>query len=200
MKNIISAPLDFPIILPTNIEKWNALWESEAAHIPKISVNHNYGQAHWHGVDVYVKDGIDAGQCTRYNAKNINCPELFKSLFDNLDSFPIDLEVMRIVSSKRTVTPHRDSKNPMLSVRSILFDNNPTSTFYYQFNNQKRYQTLPVETNSWIYWDQNSLHGSDFDPRYHKILVMYYGKPKTQLIDPAFNASKIKYDNFIIYN
>lgn len=195
--NNISTPLLFPKIVPN--PKWNEIWESNAELIRKVSSNHNAGQAFWKGFDIYVKPDFDIKSYTGYDFKNINCPEIFPEIFNNLDLLPIEIFAVRAMSSMTKVMPHSDCLTPMLSVRTLLCDDNPKSTFYYQFNNKVEYQQLPETTNTWMYWDHKSKHGTDFYQGHRKILLAYYGKMKSTATS-MFDENVIRYKDFAIYD
>jgi hypothetical protein len=181
MHNIISTPLIFPKVEPDDWDVWWKLWNKNSKFLMKVVNNHNEGRARWLGMDIYVGHGIDSAQVTGYHAPYIPYPELFKKLLDNIDQLPINVKVIRAVSSIYEVSPHSDFLTPNFSVRSLLHDTNPTSTFYYQFNDTKVYQQLPIDSNTWGYWDHKSKHGTDHYSGRRKILLMYYGTTKEDM-------------------
>lgn len=200
-KNIlISAPVEFPVIIPKNWNKWWDMWYDEASLLLKVADNHNQkSQAFWRGFDVYVREGFDP-LTYFYKSKNMNCPEMFPSLFDNLDRFPVEINVMRVVSSISKVLPHKDTNTPMIGVRTLLYDNNVKPNFYYVFGEKKKYQYLPEDTNTWIYNDHKSLHGSDFYIGHSKLLIMYYGTIKEKILDENLEKNLIRYKDYVIYD
>jgi len=197
--NIISTPVKFPLVQPRDWSKWNLVWNNNAKFARKLFQNHNSLQAYWKGFDIYVKPGFNAQAYSGYAFENVNCPELFPSIFDNLNMLPIDVNVVRVLSSMAKVIPHRDSLTNDLSVRTMLSDNNPRQTFYYQFKDKKEYQLLPEDTNTWMYWDNNSKHGTDFYQGHSKILIAYYG-PKKENYESYFDQSVSYYKNYVIYD
>lgn len=198
--SLISAPINFPIVQPDDWEKWWNLWYKEASVVPKVKANHNLTTyASWRGFDIYVKDGVDSLRYG-YLAKNLNCPDMFSSLFGNLNSFPIDIYVMRALSSTANVYPHSDSSKPTTGIRTLLYDNNVRHNFYYVFRDKKVYQTLPTDTNTWMYNDHKSKHGTDFYPGHSKILIAYYGKIKDDVLDNNLKENLEKYNNYVVYD
>jgi hypothetical protein len=197
MNDLISTPIPIPIIKPADWEQWWSLWNKEMRYIPKISKNPNQNAVLWRGFDIYVKEGIDAELKTNYRAANVNCPELFPSIFNNLDKFPIDIEIVRAVSSVSTVFPHCDFEPGGISVRSMLYDNNLSSTFYYKFNNKTVYQQLPTDTNTWCFYDNKTLHGTDWFSGHSKILITYIGMKKENL-DQHLLKSASQYPNYTV--
>jgi hypothetical protein len=196
--SVVSSPIQIPIIQPTDWEKWWDLWFKESASVQKISKNHNQYPAPWRGFDIWVRDKIDAETTTQYRAKNVNCPELFPSIFDNLDMFPINIDIVRVVSSMGHVAPHHDSPDESLSVRSLIYDNNIKSTFYYQANNDKIYQKLPPTTNTWMYWDHKLKHGTDYYFGHSKILITYFGTMKPDFSIAEFNKSAELFSEYVV--
>lgn len=196
--DIIASPIIFTKVVPDNWALWWKLWNHEALSAIKVAKNHNTTGANWKALNVYVKPGIDSTEYTGYKIKNIICPELFPSVFDNLDSFPIDIAVMQIVSSRSAVIPHTDNTRPKISVRSMMYDNNFTPTFYYIIDGEKKYQTLPDDTNTWMYHDNKCQHGSDHYFGHSKHLIVYHGTVKQAILDKNLTESANKYDKYII--
>lgn len=196
--SVVSSPLIFPKIIPNDWDRWWKLWTKEATNATKVFKNHNNAIAPWKGMNVYVKPGINNIDRTGYDIKNVFCPELFPSLFDNLDDFPLDIEVMQVVTSKLAVIPHHDTIQPVLSIRSMLYDNNFTPTFYYYIDKKKRYQTLPNDTNTWVYHDNRYKHGSDYHYGHSKHLIIYHGKIKCELLESNLALCNDRYRDYII--
>jgi hypothetical protein len=198
LDTIVSSPIIFPKIVPNDWDKWWNLWISEAKPAFRVKQTHNSKGGPWIGMNVYVKPGVDNIEYTGYNIKNVFCPELFPSLFDNLDLFPIDIAVMQIVSSRCPSPPHSDHTEPRISVRSMLYDNNFTPTFYYQIDGDKKYQTLPDDTNTWMYHDNKYKHGSDYYQGHSKHLIIYHGKIKRELLESNLSSCNDRYKDYII--
>jgi len=196
---IISAPIVWPKIQPVDWPRWWRLWLTEGKRIPKVNKNHNETGAEWRGFDVYVAPGVDTEALTGYSAPNVDCPDLFPTLFNNLDAFPVEIKAMRVVSSLATVIPHNDHTVPAISVRSMLYDNNFKPTFYYKVNEEQKYQRLPPDSNTWLYWDNKSQHGTDFWYGHHKQLIVYYGSFKTDYYKKLIEESQARYPDFIHY-
>ena len=198
MKNIISTPLQIPVIAPVDWNTWWPIWYKESKPVQKVHHNHNQYSALWRGFDLWVKPGVDATEATHYNAKNLNRPDLFPSIFNNLDKFPIDIEIVRFVSSMGPVHPHNDQELEILSVRSLVYDNNIKPTFYYTDGKTRQYQTLPKDTNTWMYWDNKQQHGTDWFFGHSKILITYFGKIKENIADQMFIENANRYYNYSI--
>jgi hypothetical protein len=197
----VSVPLVFPKVVPNNWDTWNNVWEQNKKFVHKVTSTRNAGQVAWIGFDIYVKPGVDATDIVKYKCKNINCPDLFPSLFDNLDKLPIEVHVVRVLQSLSSVLAHQDFavESDYHSIRSILFDNNPKQTWWYEFNDTKQYLTLPIETNTWWYDDAKIKHGTDFYPNFNKQLIMYRGTVKTDSITSMIDAGIKQYPNDVVY-
>jgi hypothetical protein len=197
----VSVPLLFPKVVPNDWELWDKVWDQNKRFVPKVRHTKNIGQVGWLGFDIYVKPGLDATDILPYICKNVNCPELFPSLFDNLDKLPIDVHVVRVLQSFSKVQAHHDFalSTGYNSIRSLLTDTNPKQTWWYEDSNtNKYYLRLPDDTNTWWYDDEKVKHGTDFDPRYKKQLIMYQGLVKDSL-KPVLTDSIQKYPDYVIY-
>jgi hypothetical protein len=181
MNSIISTPLIFPKVEPSDWSVWWKLWNKNSRFLKKIVVNHNEAGARWVGMDIYIAPEIDSMKATGYQAPYVDCSNLFKKTIDNLDQLPINVQVIRAALSVCAHNPHSDFSDPIFSVRSLLYDTNPTSTFYYQFDDKKVYQQLPIDTNTWGYWDNKCKHGTDYYSGRRKILLIYYGTNKENI-------------------
>jgi hypothetical protein len=198
----VSVPIVFPKVVPNNWDIWNNVWEQNKKFVHKVTTTRNAGQVPWIGFDIYVKSGVDATDIVKYKCKNINCPELFPSLFDNLEKLPIEVHVVRVLQSLSSVPAHQDfaSESGYHSVRSLLFDTNPKQTWWYQDNNNnKHYLMLPKETNTWWYDDSKIKHGTDFNSQYKKQLIMYRGPAKTEYISNIILEGIAKYPDNVLY-
>ena len=197
----VSVPLIFPKVVPNNWEIWNSVWEQNKKFVTKTSQTKNSKQVYWVGFDIYVKQGIDAADIMSYTCNNINCPELFPSLFDNLDKLPIEVHVVRVVQSFSKVYAHHDyvARTEYNSIRSIIHDTNPTQTWWYEDSNtNKHYLKLPEDTNTWWYDDLKVKHATDFYLGYQKQLIIYQGLIKDSL-ESVLTDSIQKYSDYVIY-
>ena len=197
----VSVPLNFPKVLPNNWETWNKVWEKNKKFVTKSSHTKNIEQVYWVGFDIYVKPGIDPTDIMPYTCKNVNCHELFTSLFDNIDKLPIEVHVVRVLQSVVRVHAHQDyaKETGYNSIRSLLIDNNPKQTWWYEDSNtNKHYLQLPEATNTWWYDDAKVKHGTDFYIGHEKQLVMYQGLIKESL-ESVLADSIQKYSDYVIY-
>ena len=197
----VSIPLIFPKVVPNNWETWNKVWEQNKKFVPKTKETKNSKQVYWLGFDIYVKPGIDAADIIPYTCKNVNCPELFPSLFDNIDKLPIEVHLVRVLQSLGRVHAHHDyaKETEYNSIRSLLIDNNPKQTWWYEDSNtNKHYLKLPEDTNTWWYDDAKVKHATDFYIGHKKQLIMYQGLIK-DCLQSVLEDSKQKYSDYVIY-
>lgn len=202
MPSAISTPIIFPKVIPNDWGEWNKVWNKYKKFTPKIQITNNPGKVPWIGFDIYVKDGMDANDIIKYKCENINCPDLFNSLFDNIDKLPIDLYVVRVLQSLAPVSAHSDHSRDSgtHALRSMLYDNNPKETWWYENDNSnKQYLKLPKDTNTWWYSDTNTKHGTDYITGYQKQLIMYRGAPKETEMSALLEKSMNKYSEYVIY-
>jgi hypothetical protein len=198
----VSVPLDFPKIVPSNWDTWNSVWEENKKYIPKILTTNNAGRVHWVGFDIYVKPGVDATSIIKYECKNVNCPDLFPILFDNIEKLPIDVHVVRVLQSLGKVSAHQDfaTESAYNSIRSILVDNNSKQTWWYEDESKNKYYLdLPQNTNTWWYDDAKIKHGTDFYIGHSKQLLMYRGPVKLDSFSNTIANGISKYPNHVIY-
>lgn len=197
----ISTPIIFPKVVPNNWEEWDRVWNKYKKFSPKVYPSKNVVSVPWVAVDIYVKDGVDATDVIKYKCENVNCPDLFNSLFDNLDKFPIDLQVVRVVQSLTTVLGHHDysADSGIYATRSILHDDNPRQTWWYEHNNERHYLKMPEDTNTWIYDDIKIKHGTDFIRGHSKQLIIYRGAPKEAEMKELLDSSVKQYSDYVLY-
>lgn len=202
MPNAISTPIIFPKIVPNDWEEWNRIWDRHKKFVPKTHVTTNVNPVPWIGFDIYVKDGYDATDIIKYKCENVNCPDLFNSLFDNLDKLPLDVHVVRVLQSMFSVPAHRDfaSESSGHSFRSILYDDNPKQTWYYQNDEGTRqYLKMPDDTNTWWYDDNKVKHGTEYVLGHQKQLIMYRGVAKENQMKTLLDDSMKQYSEYVMY-
>lgn len=187
--HIISKVLDIPKLTPTNWDLWWDIWHHNAKPLERYQQNHNK-PGKWIGFDCYRGDTYNPLTEGYYNSELVDCSSVLPDLIDNIKPLFHTLFLVRILQSTATFFPHSDFKDEEhIAVRTLLYDENPSSTFYYIINNEKVYQNLPLNSNTWIYKDHLVQHGSDFDERYKKLLVTYYGFINVEQINTIYNST-----------
>jgi len=194
-----SFPLDIPRIAVDDVELWRSIYSTHRSVIDKTVINHNGFSGAWIGLDIYRGPNYNISKDI-YNANYYDCssvfPRMFKTIFENI---PMDINCIRVATSIKPFIPHTDFSVPVVSLRTILYEQNDIPTFFYvDSNGNKVYQHLPPTTNTWIYNDSTMLHGSDKLPNKSKVLFMYYGVPNFNKLKEIADRSMSLYSEFII--
>jgi hypothetical protein len=186
---IVSKVLNIHKTTPTKWDVWWDIWNNNAKPLVKYQQNHNKA-GKWIGFDCYRGDTYDPLTEGYYNSEFVDCSSVLPDLIDNIKPLFHTIFLIRILQSTSKFLPHHDFKDEEhIAVRTLLYDENPSNTFYYIINNKKVYQTLPPNSNTWIYKDHLVQHGSDFDERYKKILITYYGFINIEQINTIYNST-----------
>lgn len=170
----ISSVLNIPVIEPTNWDDWWTIWNKHAKTVAKVRGNHNSSKGRWIGFDCYRASNYNVID-TPYDSEYVDCRNVLPDLYKFVETCGLDIQLVRILESKSPFNPHKDHSTESYSIRTMLYDNNPSPTFYYFINGRKHFQTLPKESNTWMYKDHLAMHGSNFNPKYKKILITYAG-------------------------
>jgi hypothetical protein len=196
---IQSIPLDIPRIAVDNAERWKDLYMSRRQPLTKTGINHNGFDGAWVGMDIYRGPNYDLSKDI-YTSPYVDCSELFPNMIKTiLEHIPMDINCVRCATSVLPFIPHHDYSTPILSCRTLLIDQHPEPNFFYvNSNGEKVFQTMPQETNTWMYDDSEMMHGSDKKPNLFKVLLMYYGKPIPAKVTALANRSMAKFSEFVI--
>jgi hypothetical protein len=197
--NIVSTPLIFPKVAPSDWDQWWKIWFQESKTLYKPISNHNLfsppGLSALRGFDLYRNKEVVYS--TGYKGNYVNCEFLFEELISNLDLLPIHVGTIKAVASSGPMKPHNDWPWEEFSVRSLMYDNNVYKNFYYVLEDKKIYQEFPEDTNTWGYWDNKGKHGTDFYEGHSKILLYFYGPLKKSF---DISDSIEKYEKYVIYD
>jgi len=186
---IVSKILYIPKVIPTNWELWWDIWNVNAKPLIRYQENHNK-PGNWIGFDCYRGDTYNPSTDGYYHSDLVDCTNVLPDLINNIKPIFHNLFLVRILQSTANFFPHNDFKDEEhIAVRTLMYDENPSSTFYYIINDKKVYQKLPSNSNTWIYKDHLVQHGSDFDDRYKKILITYYGFINSEQINTIYNST-----------
>lgn len=198
-EGVQSFPLDIPKIQVDDVELWRATYTEHKKIIDKTARNHNGFSGAWVGMDIYHGPNYDSSNDI-YTANYVDCRDLFPNMFKTiLEHIPMDINCIRVATSIKPFIPHTDFSYPIVSLRTILHEQNDVPTFFYvNKNGDKVYQTLPPTTNTWIYNDSTMLHGSDKLPNKAKVLFMYYGVPNFAKIRDLADRSIARYQNYVV--
>lgn len=190
----VSAIVDYPKIEPVDWDLWWRLWNESAQPVLKKQKNHNAATGHWIGFDCYRGKNFKE-DLTPYSSMYVDCRHVLPTLYNFIDLLADKVDMVRILESQSPFYPHKDHTNENYSIRTLLYDNNVQPTFYYLINGKKIYQKLPNETNTWIYKDHEFPHGSDFNPKFKKILITFQGTWTYSDVEKHFAN-----DKFLNYN
>jgi hypothetical protein len=193
---VASKVLDLPILAPKNWETWWEFWIANAKPIRRARANHNGPatmQTSWLGFNAFYSPHLDVSRMS-YPSQYVNCSSVFPELYDFIPLLPMQCYEARIGMSAKAFGPHTDDVTGM-QIRTLLYDENSEPTFFYFHNDQKKYQTLPKTSNTWIYKDSEIKHGSDFSNK-RKILIMFSGKIDQEKVDDIFLDPK--YDEYSV--
>jgi hypothetical protein len=196
--NLVSAVLNIPRIEPDNWNIWWSWWAEHYSDVYKAKGNHNTGPGlnKWQGLDIYRTEDYDADK-DPYIAKYVDCQHIFPNMFANLKSIPLKISHIRAVQSTQQFTPHRDHNKPATSLRVMLYDNNPTDTFFYLLSNGKlKFQTFPKNSNTWIYYDHLVKHGTHYKVNHFKIILQIWGKWDTIGLEQLLEHSDLNHAVF----
>jgi hypothetical protein len=145
-------------------------------------------------------------------------PNYMMSLFQKLPF--VRIRSIRMWSSNCVIPAHYDGNMPSLldgvmhfptEIRLMLDDKNPSETFWlcssakYKPNTKegiplddRYYVTLPSDTNTFAWNNEDYLHGADYDPQYRKILVVIKGWVDVTRLEELLDRSIAKYPSYVI--
>jgi len=197
--SIQSIPLDIPKIAVDDVNRWRDLYMSARRPLTKTGINHNGFDGAWVGMDIYRGPNYDASKDI-YTSPYVDCSELFPKMIKTiLDHIPMDINCVRCATSVLPFIPHHDYSTPILSCRTLLTDQNTKPNFFYiNSKNEKVFQRMPTETNTWMYDDSEMMHGSDKKPNLFKALLMYYGKPNPAKVTELAIRSMARFSEYVI--
>lgn len=227
-KGIVALPLALPRFeLDSTAEFWK-IWDAEKEKVARQIIdrgalgNSNPSLSHtqWDGLALYEDEVLLRTAAWRTKV----CPELAASqpnyLKSILDSLPfVRIRSVRLWSSHTAITAHYDGNMPPTldgkmrfptEIRLMLTDQNPKETFWlcsstkYQPNTKdvpaedRFYVKLPGDTNTFVWNNEDYLHGADFDPQYRKILVVIKGWVDVLELEKLLDKSIEMYPKFIL--
>jgi hypothetical protein len=183
-KNYCYVPLDIPRIENLELVNWFFENSQPTYKLKEDIANRSTGIPVFNSVDIFPTGIIDNMEFWKIN----NRPDFlikFKNILDQiLKFFPFkEITQMRMWSSNMDVMWHRDqtrfTDNPN-SFRIMLYDENPSQTLglikslpdsTLDLSNKFMLPRL-LETNSFVWNNLRTKHGSIYDPAYKKILII----------------------------
>jgi hypothetical protein len=188
---IIYTPLNIPKIEPDNWEVFWNIWNKHSDIMVKKSINlatslSKIGESGtWRGLDIYKLGNMSPSwDCPYFDIKN-DLPLLFQYI----GNLPIkNIYRVRLIQSLKPITPHTDNDLDRWEYRALLHNTSPKSQWFFTEpkKDERTYIELPDSTNWFAYNDKYSWHGSDYDPKFEKILVqLFFLGPKHNDIIPS---------------
>ena len=187
--NILLAPLDIPVIKDSEFINW--YWDNSKKInkiMPDVATKRNDLESF---VSVDFVNEKSKWILERSNVWSLNpysnLETLFPTLFDQLyEYFPFKLiESFSVWSSTETIGLHRDQSVFLdfpASFRIMIYDDNPSPSLYVEeFSadsivpepNTARYVPRLNDTNSFVWSNLRTKHGSVYNPGYRKILLIF---------------------------
>lgn len=209
--NICYTPLDLPLIIDNNVVEQ---WDEKSKRVSKIAVDvasKNTGYSRFNSID-YVNTNMSKSIWTRNNSEEIN--QLLKNLTEQIyDYLPIKFLVSySLWSSNDAIGPHRDQASfydlPS-SFRIMLHDENPKPTLFVseapkgKIQIYKDINLIPrlEKTNSFIWNNFRTMHGSFYDSSYKKILLIIGNAVVDwEKYDMLIERSIKKYQDEVVYS
>jgi hypothetical protein len=203
-------PFDIPRFEDSNMIDW-FFEKCKAVKKQKTDIaDSSVGISLFNSINVYFDESI-RNNSTIWTTNEVRdfkktFPHFYQQLHDLLPLKTIPR--INFWQSTGVIEPHRDHVTCVdmpNSIRIMLYDENPTSTLYIRedrenYQSKKYYIPQISDTNTFAWNNLRVVHGSDYDNKYRKILILFndfvvdYKKYKT-LID----RSVVKYsDNVAI--
>lgn len=145
-------------------------------------------------------------------------PKYMFSIFKKLPF--VRIRSIRMWSSNCVIPAHYDGNMPdslddvmhfPTEIRLMLDDKNPKETFWlcsnkkYKPNTKENipmddryYVTLPEDTNTFAWNNEDYLHAADYDPQYRKILVVVKGWVDVARLEELLDRSIAKYPDHVL--
>lgn len=143
-------------------------------------------------------------------------PNYIKSIIENLPF--VRVRSIRLWSANCTIPAHYDGNMPVsldgklkfpTEIRIMLDDKNPKETFWLTPVAKSKphtsiplsdryYVKLPQDTNTFVWNNEDYLHGADYDPQYKKILVVVKGWVDVSKLEILLDQSIQQYPNYVL--
>lgn len=213
--NYCCVPLDIPRFHSPKFVRWFFEKAIPIKQLKSVNGFTNYGNSSFDSVDVNITE--DVGQASKMWDENIQSDflKLFPEIYnDIMKYFPFQhLEKITCWSSNRAVSWHRDhgkfTDNPS-SFRIIIHDENPSQTLYVAEHRPDTFLDVSNkfliprldDTNSFVWNNLRLQHGSEFVPKYRKILLLFsHYHLDLDRYDDLMERSVRKYkDNILVSN
>ncbi len=202
---IIYTPLDLPKIEPDDWSIFWDIWNRYSAPLVKTSMNTPFSDAPvgakhvWQGLDIYKKDA----EPTRWQAPFYDIRDVLPNLYNTLAALNIDkLTRVRLLKSVIDIKSHTDDDLDRWSVRAFFYYPAEKQQWYFTkpgSQSNKKYITMPDDTNWFAYNDKHCWHGTDYDAANEKILLqLYYHGSTPSNLEILIEASKKKFTEHLM--
>lgn len=198
---IVATPLDLPVIAPDNWEVFWSIWNREAKNAVKVRKNTDYSNAIlgqdnlWSALDIYKTHDLDLSwQVPFYDIKE-ELPMMHQAIVDLPFKY---VHRVRILNSLQDIDPHTDDGQDKWAVRALLHCNDTEPQWYFTKPgsiSEKKFFSLPSNTNWFAYNDKHCWHGSIFKTEYPKLIIQVFMFGKD---NPIINSSISKYKDYTI--
>jgi hypothetical protein len=180
------VPLALPIFELPDQQHFLSWWSTHQQVVSKIKediVVKEYGFKGFESVDILNKFNEEWESNNQTTSFVKEFPKLYQQFFDQLPC----KELMRITmwSSIRDIPEHRDNAEFIDlpgSFRIKLYDENPSESLYIFENTLAPYNNYPAQalptltrTNSFVWNNLRTKHGSIYNPQYKKIIALIIG-------------------------
>lgn len=194
---IVATPLNLPKLQPDDWGKWWDVWREQAKPLTKKRQSPNSQSGLHVGFDIYRHKLFTP----TYEAVFCDLESLYPSLYEQAINLDAKLYGVRFVMSHGDFPAHMDNAWPSWSIRSLFHCEDPNPQWYYtrKDGTDKRWLTLPDETNWFSYLDGVIKHGTHYNEAHPKIILQVfchatYSQAITEKSFGAYPAHTIEYD------
>lgn len=201
------VPLAIPLFELPDQDHFLQWWKNNA--IRPVKQNGDYvatttGRSPFESVDIIQKVGNDWNLNLKTNEFIKEFPLLWQQVHDTLPCD--DILVWNLWSSVEEFTEHRDSAEMLdfpASFRILLYDTNPYNTLFIMDNPTKPFKVCDTkflpnlsDTNTFMWNNLRSMHGSVYNPQYKKILAVIIGLINIEKYDTVLRKSITNYNRY----
>ena len=200
MNNLYYTPIKLPKIEPDNWDIFWKIWNEEADFVHKTTHPHDKSRLAvgnrtcWKGMEVYDPDAIKVTRSIELASIDIRdrLPKMYESM-QSLKTFFKSLSLI-FLESKYPIGAHTDKNTDNWVLRSFFYYPSPTQQWYFtkpnDVNGERTYITMPNDTTWFAFNDAKAWHGTDYDPKYPKIIIKAYGSLHEHIIQDSLQHYK----------
>ena len=226
-KGIVALPLALPKFELDDVDEFWQIWNKELTtvarqHFDRGAIGKDAPSlefTQWNGLALYEDETLldKAAWVTALSPALANSqPKLIKSIFDRLPF--VRIRSIRLWSAKRNVNAHYDGNMPVTldgqlrfptEIRIMIDDTNPTETFWLTSSTKykpqqpvllgdRHYVRLPADTNTFVWNNEDYLHGADYNTNYSKVLAVIKGWIDVSKLEILLDQSIEQYPNYVL--